>query len=361
MAQAVLFPSSAGPSMRSLEPIILKEKYYSEIEGAIRLILEEILYRPLLDIVGTSMRTLHRNISKRPITQRGAAGELRNSMGVLLSAIANGDIWYEDGQFKGRFNARTSAAIIKLGGKFNVRAKTYSLPRGKLPEDIKLAQARANDQYAKMRSQMLSTLDNIQIDKLQLSERIRAEYEKTIARMEADLQKTLPKGPVAKADNPASAISQLIIEAKLTPDQKRIIAQDWGNNLELYIKGWAQENILKLREDIQPHILAGGRAQGLVKAIQDNYGVGVRKAKFLARQETALLMSKFQETRYRDMGISKYRWSSAHDARVRHDHQELNGEIFRFDSPPITDKKTGARNNPGEDFNCRCVAIPVFD
>lgn len=334
--------------MRALTPLVIKETYYSDIEAEIRDIFDDLIYRPLLAVVGVRLRDINRI-------------EIKNSMSALLSAIAAGDIWYEDGQFRGRFNGRTSAAILKLGGKFNVKSRTYSLPRGKLPDDLKFAQNKANSQYEQMRVKLLSILDNIDVNQAYLSASIKLEYEKTLQRMDTDFRKTLPKEAPERADNPASAVSRLIIEAKLTPEQRRIIADDWGNNLELYIKGWAQDNILKLRQEIQPHVMAGGRAKGLVKTLQDNYGVSTRKAKFLARQETALLMAKFQETRYRDIGIEKYRWSSAHDKRVRHDHNELDGKVFRFDSPPVSNRKTGARNNPGEDFECRCVAVPVFD
>ncbi len=59
-------------------------------------------------------------------------------------------------------------------------------------------------------------------------------------------------------------------------------------------------------------------------------------------------------------GILEYRWSTSKDERVRHDHKALDTKIFSFASPPVTNLKTGARNNPGCDFGCRCIAIPIF-
>lgn len=91
------------------------------------------------------------------------------------------------------------------------------------------------------------------------------------------------------------------------------------------------------------------------------YGASKAKAKFLARQETSLLMSKYQEERFKDLGITHYKWSGADDQRERPDHKLLNGKIFRFDDPPVTNRSTGAKNNPGEDFNCRCIAIAIVD
>lgn len=330
--------------MQTLEPLTLKDRYYAAVEAEIRRILEDLIYRPLLAIINVRINTVKRKFN----------AEIRNSLSALRYAISTGDIWYEDGQFKGKFNARTSAAIIKLGGKFNGKTKSYKLARDKVPVELKFAQNEANARYEEMRLKILSTLDNIDVNKIDLMSQLKEEYESTLTHMEGDLHKTIPqKAP--------SAISQIAIEAVLTDAQKSAIAKDWSQNLELYIKGWTQDNILKLRQQIQPHVMAGGRAEGLVKVLEENYGVATRKAKFLARQETALLMSKFQETRYSDMGIKKYRWSTAHDEKVRKDHKALDGKIFAFDLPPVTDRRSGARNNPGQDFNCRCVAIPLFD
>ena len=44
-------------------------------------------------------------------------------------------------------------------------------------------------------------------------------------------------------------------------------------------------------------------------------------------------------------------------------HKELNdrsekGEVFKFSNPPI-DSPNGSRHNPGQNYNCRCIAIPV--
>lgn len=333
--------------MKTLPPLPLHDRYYSLIEDEIRRIFDTLIYRPLLDVMGMHTRDLNRM--------------LKNSKNALLDAIAKGTIWYDNGQFHGQFNAKTSAAIIKLGGIYNVKARTYSLPLAKLPTELKFAQAEAQSKYEKMREKMLSIIDNIQPSEVDKISKTKGEYEKTMASIEVDLQKTMPKNKQEARDNPAASFSRLAIDANITPKQREIIAEQWGQNLDLYIKNWTEKNILKLREEIQPHVMAGGRAEGLAKVIQENYGVSARKAKFLALQETSLLMSKYKETRYKDIGISKYRWSDSHDARVRHDHHELNGKIFSYDNPPITNRKTGARNNPGCDYGCRCIDIPVID
>lgn len=46
---------------------------------------------------------------------------------------------------------------------------------------------------------------------------------------------------------------------------------------------------------------------------------------------------------------------------MRADHRRLNGKIFSWNAPPIVDMRTGRRGHPGDDYQCRCVAIPVFE
>ena len=63
----------------------------------------------------------------------------------------------------------------------------------------------------------------------------------------------------------------------------------------------------------------------------------------------------------RDAGVEEYIWSTSGDSRVRESHKKLNGKRFRWDDPPVVDEKTGRRCHPGEDYECRCVALAVFD
>jgi len=320
--------------MLQLPPLIVKEHYYSEIEKEIQRIFDRLIYQPVFESLGTRMK------------------EFKNSANALLDAIAMGNVWYQNGEFYGQYSAKITKELMRIGATFKKSTRTWRLEQSHVPSDVKFAQATADARYNRLCDKLLNTLDNVDIDNVDLISQTTRSYEKTLSSMESDLQKTIPKGETNPTDAPATARSKLVIEAQLTDAMKEKIAEEWSDNLDLYIKKWSQDNILSLRQSIQTHILDGGRAQSLVKMISENYGVSQRKAKFLARQETALLMSKFQESRYKDMGIEEYRWSGANDARERPDHRKLNGKVFRWDNPPITDQKTGARNNPGEDWNC---------
>lgn len=317
-----------------LRPMTLQDEYFSTIEEEIQALFNRIIYAPLFLILG----------AKYP-------QELQNdkSLPALSSAIKGGAVWYDSAQFKGSFNSAISKELRSIGARWNPKGKTWSLSRTEVPPQVQMALAGAEGRFRAIQTDMFDALDSMQpATTIAKHSKTVKEYDRTIKSMDTNWRKTL--SPAAKS---------ISIPANLTETQREVIAKEWGQNLDIYIKDWAEQNILELRTKIQDNALTGGRAESMEKLIIENYGVSRRKAKFLARQETALLMSKFQETRYSGAGITEYKWSGANDERERKDHRILNGKVFRFDQPPVTNRKTGARNNPGGDYGCRCVAIPI--
>ena len=50
----------------------------------------------------------------------------------------------------------------------------------------------------------------------------------------------------------------------------------------------------------------------------------------------------------------QYVWETRGDSKVRVSHRRNEGKIFRWDNPPPT-------GHPGQDYNCRCLAIPYYE
>ena len=146
----------------------------------------------------------------------------------------------------------------------------------------------------------------------------------------------------------------------MRPELKDQIKAAYTTNLEKYIQQWSDEAILRLREKVEQNVREGYRAESLISIIRSEKGVSQRKARFLAKQETSLMTASYTEMRYKDIGINDYIWHCSLDERTRPDHRRLHGHLFRFDHPPITNTVTGAKNNPGEDYNCRCRAVPYL-
>lgn len=313
--------------MNKAPPLPLRDAYFDPIEAEINRIFYEVIYKPLTRALGIKL-------------------EMRNARkDALVTAIENGTIYYENGRFFGKFNAATSRRLQNIGAKYNSLSNSWSLAPDKLPPDIRMAQAAAAMSYQSLQQLALFAIDDMDIDAVDEISDVPGLYVDTIEEMDVDF---------------SQSVKNITIPPKLTEERIGMLAAEWGQNLDLYIKKWMEENILKLRQEIQANAFAGRRAEDMEKYIQHNYGVSRRKAKFLARQETSLLMSKFNESRYRDIGSVSYQWWTADDERVRHDHAVLNGSIQLWVSPPITNRSTGARNHPGEDFGCRCIPLAII-
>lgn len=100
---------------------------------------------------------------------------------------------------------------------------------------------------------------------------------------------------------------------------------------------------------------SGKNMQDISGEIQKRTGVAKSRAKFIARDQVSKFNGDLNQLRQKNVGINSYIWSTSLDERVRPSHAAKEGQKFSWDNPP---NDTG---NPGEDFNCRCVALPVFE
>ena len=265
---------------------------------------------------------------------------------VLVDAIIKGDIYYYRGYFKGKFNAQITREMNRLGGVWSAKQVGFRVLQEKIPYPIQTAIL--NSQTAFMR--VVERLDKKiqQILPANFADLIPLEkiFEKLIYKVDGDVQETM---------------KAITIQPKISKEQAQQFADPYVGEVRASIKGWTEEQMKSLRMKVQQSVLDGNRYEGLIKDIQDSYGVSQSKAKFLARQETNLMTVKLKENRYKDAGVNEYRWvcvkgSPLHP--VRPEHQKNNNQVFSFDNPPIVNKN-GDRKNPGEDYNCRCTAIPI--
>lgn len=310
-----------------IPPLILTEDYFRGIEAEINRIYMEILYKPLAEAMQVKPSAVF------------------NSASELASAVRSGRVWYDAGTFQGKFNSKITKELKKMGATYDKRRKLWKYS-GALPVEISFARAYATARFHLISTAVLSKLSEIYVDRINQMSGIPDEYAKTVDRMDRSFKKS---------------VNGLAVPPVLTAEARNVLVADWSMNLDLYIKGWLSDNILKLRKDVEENTFNGRRAEDIVEHIKKNYAVSKRKAKFLARQETALLMSKFREQRYKSIGVTTYIWSGVMDEKERPDHVDLEGERIQWSDPPVVDRKTGRRAHAGEDFNCRCLAVGVIE
>lgn len=142
------------------------------------------------------------------------------------------------------------------------------------------------------------------------------------------------------------------------------------------VTSWATDNIALIKsidsvyfDSIRKIVLdgyhAGTPTAELARMLEDRYDVTRSRAKFIARDQVAKLNGQVSKARQTRLGITSYKWSTSHDQRVRDnpdggDHASLDGKVFDWSDPPIVDHRTGRREHPGGDYQCRCVAIPIL-
>jgi len=312
--------------MKVLKPVILKQTYWRLIESRILSFLNDLIFSEIITVLEDKEKF-----------------NSKDNFKDLIEAIKRGKVQYSDGKFTGSFNSKISKNIIEFGGKY--KNKAWHIPQRKLHPEVLHAIAQANIKFQAIHAAIIKKLENINLDEKLKTLKFNPTYEKNIDDLDVQFYNTL-KG--------------ISLDEVLTPTAKEKIAENYSENLKLYIKTFTEDQIIKLRKEVQENAYAGYRAKNLVKVIQARYEVTKSKAKFLARQETALLVSQYREQRYKEAGINEYTWRTGKDDRVRDDHKELDGKIFRWDSPPVVNRKTGRRAHPGEDYGCRCLALPVI-
>lgn len=136
--------------------------------------------------------------------------------------------------------------------------------------------------------------------------------------------------------------------------------------LEATVKGFVQQNVSliqsipdqyfdRVEQTVLREVTAGTLTGEIAEQIGDAYGVSESKATLIARDQTSKLNGNLTRMRQTEVGVTRYEWSTSMDERVRDSHADKEGDVFSWDDPPAD---TG---HPGEDFQCRCAAIPVFE
>jgi len=312
-----------------LKPVPPSSEKYEEVEAALVNLMREEIYLPIL-------KSLKSNAT------------LKNSIEDLISAIDSGRITFHRGEFRGRFSSRVSKELKARGAIWKNGAWKINLH--KLPITVRSAIQTSEIEFKRA----IGRIDEMLAKKLpeEIADKINLEkiYDSTLWKAEKDFK---------------ISVKGVIVPPDLTKEQRKAISEEYTHDMQRYIKEWSEKEIVRLRKEVQEQIFVqGNRRESIEALVKTRYDVSKSKAKFLARQETSLLMAKFHETRYKSAGIEEYKWVAVPGTKLhptRPAHKALDGKTFRWDDPPITTApgEPIRRNNPGQDYNCRCSARPI--
>jgi uncharacterized protein with gpF-like domain len=331
----------------------LKESWYLDIQDKLEKYFYATYFLPLIELF------------KEP---------LYNSTNDVINAIRRGQIVLQDDEISGVFNIKVSKELSKFA-KFNKFTHKWKIAdKTIIPKDILASSVVANEKAKQLQERMKSIIDNtanISKDKVKDTN---FDISKQAKEMDAILEKE-------RVD--------LGIQYEMNDRIREEMTKIYNENMQLNIKNWDTDQIMRLRDMIEKSTLEGYNRQKMIEAIQTEYEVSKSKATFLARQETSLFMSDLRDERYKDAGIDIYQFLTSNDIRVvgnpagkfpvgnegHGNHFILNHKYCKFsDDSVYADSLEDVKNNkwktraslgapetkPGREFQCRCIAKPVI-
>ena len=143
----------------------------------------------------------------------------------------------------------------------------------------------------------------------------------------------------------------------------------WDDSVEDSFRNLPDEMMQRVSEIIEEGYRKGDSPTIVKVRIQNEYNAMKRRAASNAGANVSTLNYECTRKNQEDAGVTKYMWKSMRDAKVRPCHRALDGKPISWDDPPemwydtISRGRvyTGRRCHPGEDYNCRCCAVPIFD
>lgn len=120
------------------------------------------------------------------------------------------------------------------------------------------------------------------------------------------------------------------------------------------IKGLTDDVERRVRETVYRNASQGNSVKTLRQELTTGFQISQRRAKTIARDQTAKFNAEMTKARQTQIGVTKYEWVTSADERVRPTHRNFNGQTFTW--------KTGSpEGHPGEPINCRCVAVGIVE
>ncbi len=211
---------------------------------------------------------------------------------------------------------------------------------------------------------------------------MQSDIAEALAKIFGDISdKILPKKAIGKKQSPEDLIEsdkfwrefRLALTGAMTPNVRKIylgagafnqslgLAVDMdGMNLGVfeftrnYMTPWLAELETATREGLRQAILTwqeGGLGkqglQDLVNSLEPLFGRA--RAERIAATESCRVFDLGNLAANISAGIEYEQWQTANDDRVRDEHRELEGKVFRINEGP----------RPSDYYNCRCARVPV--
>lgn len=164
-------------------------------------------------------------------------------------------------------------------------------------------------------------------------------------------QKDYLKRLIPDADQKTSWLLQsfTIDKQKFFNDNMDAVRRLYLDNSIARIRG--EEELIKRRilQKIIDYATGESDTLDLDELVKEGYTSSDHLARLFARDQMQRFNKACTLSTFKSAGVTKVKWVTCGDVRVRKSHRELNGKIFDVNNlPPETD-----------DYNCRCGLVPV--
>lgn len=119
-----------------------------------------------------------------------------------------------------------------------------------------------------------------------------------------------------------------------------------------------------LEKAVMKAVMGGSNFDDVVDEVLKQSKKGKAYAEMVARDQVAKVHASVLQERAEVSGFPGYIWQATNDGKTRISHAVLHDTYHEWQNPPLVKGEKGQpdRNlHPGEDFNCRCIAVPAFE
>lgn len=149
--------------------------------------------------------------------------------------------------------------------------------------------------------------------------------------------------------------------ANLDGQLKEMLSATITENVSL-ITSIPERYLKQVQGAVMRSITTGNGLQDLVPFLAKQKDITLRKAQLMALDQNRKAMNGLSRARMQNLGLKKFKWlHTGGSNEPRRLHQDMSGNIYSFDDPPVIDEVTGEKGFPGQAINCRCRMLPVIE
>lgn len=174
----------------------------------------------------------------------------------------------------------------------------------------------------------------------------------------------------ANGENIASAVEK-VIGVRLTPEGSalRSALELWAEDNAQRITNMQTDYLARVQNAVTRGLSNGWTNREIAAEINKATGIGLKRAKLIARDQVGTLNAQITKNRDEELGITKFKWRTMRDIAVRGapmngiggkypdavpSHVAREGEEYEYSNPPDGEL-------PGQPIQCRCYAEAVIE